>query len=114
AAAWLLADKCCVAAHLFGPQHRYCLRAIERLCLEDVREAARPARAALRSQGFRLHLSLTRLAADSVRTEAAKVGKASVAWGLPDAPPAAQHVLPFDSYVPEPVGSSLAAGDDSN
>ncbi|CAN0176281.1 unnamed protein product [Ectocarpus sp. 8 AP-2014] len=114
AAAWLLADKCCVAAHLFGPRHRYCLRAIGRLCREDVREAARPARAALRSQGFRLQLSLTRLAADNVRAEAAKEGKASVAWGLPDAPPAAQYVLPFDSYVPEPVGSLAAADDSSN
>ncbi|CAM9838323.1 unnamed protein product [Ectocarpus sp. 12 AP-2014] len=114
AAAWLLADKCCVAAHMFGPQHRYCLRAIGRLCREDVREAACPARAALRSQGFRLQLSLTRLAADNVRGEAAKEGKASVAWGLPDAPPAAQHVLPFDSYVPEPFGSLAAADDSSN
>lgn len=48
AAVWLLADKCLVAAHVFGPQHRYCLRAIGRLCREDLREAARPARAALR------------------------------------------------------------------
>lgn len=65
AAAWLLADKCCVAAHLFGPQHRYCLRAIGRLCREDVREAARPARAALRrytdSSEVLLYLSMLAL-----------------------------------------------------
>lgn len=47
-AVWLLTNKCCVAAHLFGPQHGYCLRAIGRLCRNDVREVGRPAREALR------------------------------------------------------------------
>eukprot|EP00903_Cladosiphon_okamuranus_P010417 g9853.t1 len=97
AAVWLLADKCLVAAHMFGPQHRFCLRAIWRLCREDLREPARLARAALRRQGFRLQLSLTRLAAANARSKAVKEGrKPSVAWGLPEPPSAARNALPFD------------------
>ncbi|CAN0120184.1 unnamed protein product, partial [Laminaria digitata] len=101
-AVWLLADKCSVAAHLFGPQHRYCLRAIRRLCRCDVREIARPARAALRRRGFRLQLSLLRAAASDARASAAAAnGEESVAWGLPTLP--AQQAIPLDSYVPERV-----------
>lgn len=48
-AVWLLANKCCVAAHVFGPAHPYCLAAIGRLCRDDVREVARPARHVLRT-----------------------------------------------------------------
>ncbi len=64
------------------------------------------------SRGFRLQLSLTRLAADRARAKAAEErGEASVAWGLPDPPSsaAAKNELPLDSYVPESM-QPLAAG----
>eukprot|EP00904_Undaria_pinnatifida_P003845 jgi/Undpi1/13461/HiC_scaffold_8.g03120.m1 len=102
AAVWLLADKCSVAAQLFGPQHRYCLRAINRLCRQDVREVARPVRAALRRRGFRLQLSLLRAAANDARAAAAAAdGEEGAAWGLPTFP--GQKAVPLDSYVPERV-----------
>lgn len=45
----LLGNKCCVAAHLFGPTHPYCLRAIGCLCEDDVQDVARPVRKLLRT-----------------------------------------------------------------